>query len=154
VRRECTLGNETAGSAQPWPHTVTPSKGVSFTEVCRLAARLPKVTESTSYGTPALKVSGKLFARLKEDGETLVLKMDFVNRDLLIHSQPEFYFITDHYRDYEWMLVRLSRVPKKDLRDLLEDAWRLAAPRRLRAAHDADAAGGGAARRPTRRSSR
>jgi hypothetical protein len=117
---------------------VNAHKGISFAEVCRLASALPGVSESTSYGTPALKVKGKLFARLKEDAETLVLKMDFVNRDLLIHSQPDLYFITDHYRDYEWMLVRLARVSKSEFQELLVDAWRLAAPRTLRAAYDAN----------------
>ena len=88
------------------------------------------MTVSTSYGTAALKVNGKLFARLKEDGETLVLKMDFVNRDLLLSAEPDLFFLTNHYLNYPWILVRLTKVRMKRLEELLEDAWRLTAPRR------------------------
>ena len=104
--------------------------GVSFAEVSSFARTLPGVVESTSYGTPALKVKGKLFARLKEDGETLVLRMDFLNRDLLLQAEPDHFFLTDHYVNYPWNLVRLTRVTRKRMRELVEDAARLAAPRR------------------------
>ena len=107
------------------------SPGVSFPEVSKLGRALRGVTESTSYGTPALKVGGKLFARLKEDGETLVLRMDFVNRDLLLRAEPDLFFLTDHYLNYPWILLRLTRVTSKRLAELLEDAWRLVAPRPL-----------------------
>lgn len=106
------------------------SAGVSFTEVSKLGRALCGVTESTSYGTPALKVDGKLLARLKEDGETLVLRMDFVNRDLLLRAEPDLFFLTDHYLNYPSILLRLTRVTPTRLAELLEDAWRLVAPRR------------------------
>lgn len=101
------------------------SRGVSFSEVSKLGRALPGVTESTSYGTPALKVEGKLLARLKEDGETLVLRMDFVNRDLLLRAEPDLFFLTDHYLNYPSILLRLKVVTKKRMAELLEDAWRL-----------------------------
>jgi hypothetical protein len=104
---------------------------VSFPEVSQLAKALPGVIESTSYGTPALKVDGKLLARLKEDGETLVLRMDFVNRDLLLRAEPDLFFLTDHYLNYPSILLRLKEVTRKRMAELLEDAWRLVAPRRL-----------------------
>lgn len=91
---------------------------------------MPGVTESTSYGTPALKVDGKLLVRLKEDGETLVLRMDFVNRDLLLRAEPDLFFLTDHYLNYPSILLRLPRVTPARLAELLEDAWRLVAPHR------------------------
>jgi len=105
-------------------------RGLSFPEVSELAKALPGVIESTSYGTPALKVDGKLLARLKEDGETLVLRMDFVNRDLLLRAEPDLFFLTDHYLNYPSILLRLKEVTRKRMAELLEDAWRLVAPRR------------------------
>ena len=105
-------------------------RGVSFPEVSELAKALSGVIESTSYGTPALKVDGKLLARLKEDGETLVLRMDFVNRDLLLRAEPDLFFLTDHYLNYPSILLRLKEVTRKRMAELLEDAWRLVAPRR------------------------
>jgi hypothetical protein len=99
------------------------SRGVSFREVSRLGRALPGVIESTSYGTPALKVDGKLLVRLKEDGETLVLRMDFVNRDLLLRAEPDLFFLTDHYLNYTSILLRLTHVTEPRLKELLEDAW-------------------------------
>lgn len=103
-----------------------------FAAVCALAAELPGVEETTSYGTPALKVKGKLFARLREDGETLVLRTTPEDRDFLLQKWPKVFFLTDHYRDYPWILVRLTAIRRAHLAELLEDAWARVAPLRLR----------------------
>jgi hypothetical protein len=106
---------------------------VTWESVLRMALDLPGVEEGTSYSTPALRVKGKFFARLWEDGETLVLKVGFDARDILLQSQPDVFFVTDHYAGYPAILVRLPRVDPEQLRDLLEEAWRLNAPKRLAA---------------------
>jgi hypothetical protein len=82
--------------------------------------------ESTSYGTPALKVNGKLIARLREDGDSLVVGTTFEEREEMMAADPDTYYITDHYLKYPWVLVRLSRAHPDALRDLLRRAWRLA----------------------------
>lgn len=110
---------------------------VTYDTVRDLARHLSDVEEGTSYGTPALKVRGKLFARLKEDGETLVLRTDAFERTHLMHEDPEAFFITDHYREYPWVLVRIGAVSKEQLRALLEGAWRRVAPKKLVASYDA-----------------
>jgi hypothetical protein len=108
-------------------------KGLSFDDVCRLALTMPGTARSTSYGTPSLKVDGKFLGRIKEDGETMVLRMDIVSRDLVIKAQPKLFFITDHYRGYPAVLIRLGEVRENEMRELLDDAWRLtASPKRLR----------------------
>jgi hypothetical protein len=104
---------------------------VSFDAVRKLALALPGVEEGSSYGTPALKVRGKLFVRLKEDGETIVLKADFELRDLLMQTDRETFYITDHYRNYPYVLVRLASVDPGALPGLLEQAWRATAPKAL-----------------------
>lgn len=113
-----------------------PIAPVTFETVRQLALALPEVEEGTSYGTPAFKVKGKLIARLREDGDSLVVKIDFLKRDILINAEPETFYLTDHYRNYPWILVRLSQVRRDVLRDLLEQAWRLEAPQRLVKAYD------------------
>lgn len=96
-----------------------------------MALDFPNVEEGTSYRTPALKVKGKLFARLREDPDSLVLRMPFVQREELMAADPETYYITDHYRDYPWILVRLSKLHPDALHELLLIAYRTAsAPRR------------------------
>lgn len=112
-------------------------RGVSFETVREMALALPGVEEGPCYGTPAFRVKGRFLARLREDGETLVIKLDFDTREMLMAADPEAFFITDHYRGYPSILVRLPAVEADVLRGLLEDSWRRFAPKRLVAAYDA-----------------
>jgi hypothetical protein len=100
---------------------------VTFETVRQMALALDNVQEGTSYGTPAFKVGGALFARLHQSLDSLVLRTDFEQRKELIAADPDTYYITDHYLNYEWVLVRLSRVHPDAMRDLVRMAWRLAA---------------------------
>ena len=108
----------------------------TYDTVRELALLLPGVAERTSYGTPALKVRGALFVRLKEDGESIVLRSDAFDREHLMATSPDIFFITDHYRDYPWVLVRFALTTRAQLRELLEDAWRRVAPKALIAVYD------------------
>jgi hypothetical protein len=116
-------------SKSPKTKLAKQGRGVANTpagfEVVRRIA-LEKVEEGTSYGTPAFKVSGELFVRMHQDGESLVVRTDFEQREELMVADPETYYITDHYLNYEWILIRLSRVQPDALRDLIRMAWRLA----------------------------
>jgi hypothetical protein len=122
------------------------SRGLGFDDARTIALALDGVTEGTSYGTPALKVGGKLLARLREDGETLVVPMDLDAREVLLRSDPETFYITDHYAPHPWVLVRLPRVARGTLAALLEEAWRTVAPRRVREGAAAKAMKAGPAR--------
>jgi len=104
---------------------------VSFDDVRELALDLPEAEESTSYGTPAFKVRRKLFARLREEGDVLVVKVDRDERATLIESEPDVYFFTPHYENYGFVLVRLDAVERGELGEILTESWRLAAPKRL-----------------------
>jgi len=105
---------------------------VTFDTVRKIALALENVEESTSYGTPAFKVRGALVARLHQDGCSLVVRMGFEERAELMAADPDTYYITDHYLNYPWVLVRLSRVRPDALRDLLGGARRLAAAEQRR----------------------
>ncbi len=94
--------------------------------VRQLALALPKAEERPSYGTPGFFVCKKIFARLLPDEDLVVLKIDFDRRDVLMKSDPKSYFITDHYRNYPMMIVRLSSVDRPELKELLENAWQFA----------------------------
>ena len=109
-----------------WRPNVRKSSRVSYETIRRMAMTFPDVEEGTSYGTAALKVKGKLFVRLRPELDSIVLKMPFDRREELMAADPETYYITEHYREYEWILVRLSKVRAEALRDLLLGAWRFA----------------------------
>jgi hypothetical protein len=99
---------------------------MTFDDVKRIALKFPHVEVGTSYGTAALKVKKKFFVRLKEDGDSLVIGMPFEQREALMAEDPGTYYITDHYLNYEYVLVRLSKVSEEALRDLLKGAYRTA----------------------------
>ena len=93
---------------------------MTWAEVLALAARFPGVEESTSYGTPALKVRGKLMGRLRTDPDALVLRVaDMGEREALLQGEPAAFFTTPHYDGYPMVLVRLDVV---DAAQLAEDA--------------------------------
>ena len=82
-------------------------------------------------------MSRKLFARLHQNGEDLVVRVDFDERELRMRAKPKIFHITDHYANHEMMLVRLSAVAEGDLKELLEGSWRRCASKRLLARLDA-----------------
>jgi hypothetical protein len=107
---------------------------VTYDDVRDLGLTLPGVEESTSYGTPSLKVGGKrgkMMVRLKEDGETLVVRCSRDERELLIDSDPDAFFLTDHYRDHDYVLVRLPAADRDLLDERLTEAWSMVAPAKL-----------------------
>jgi hypothetical protein len=106
-------------------------RGVTWQELCELGLKLSGVVQGTSYGTPALHVRKALLVRLKEDGQTAVVRVDPMDREILLQADPDAFFLTEHYVGYPWILVRLARVPKRVLVELLEQAWRRVAPKRL-----------------------
>jgi len=114
------------------------SQAITWDTVRDLVNSLPRSEEGTSYGTPAFKVAGKLFVRLHDSGHSIVVRIEMTERATRIQSDPDACYITDHYRAYPWMLVRLSAVRLDDLADLLEGAWRLRAPKRLLGEYDAE----------------
>jgi hypothetical protein len=112
--------------------------GAEYRRVCELARKLPGVEESSSYGTPALKVKGRFLCRLRSEAEgALAIRCDFLERQMLLQADPGVFFVTDHYLDYPMILVRLDRVRLSALPDLIERAWRMVASPKLIAEHDA-----------------
>jgi len=100
----------------------------SFKNVEAIGRTLPDVEVTTSWGQPTLKVRGRMFvciaANKSAEPNTLVVMMDFADRDALIEDDPATYYLKDHYLDYPCVLVRLSRVHPDALRDLVTGAHR------------------------------
>lgn len=106
-----------------------------LSDVLEIGLSLPGVVESTSYGTPSLKLEGKrgkMIARLREDGETLVVRCPIPEREMLVEAEPDVFTVTDHYRDYDYVLIRLAAADRDLLDERLTEAWALVAPPKLR----------------------
>jgi hypothetical protein len=105
-----------------------PKKQVDFDTVRKIGLALPGVEESTTYGSPALRVRGKLLACIAinkaAEPNSLVVRVDFDQRAELLETDPQTYYMKDHYVHYPSVLVRLSRIQPDALKDLLLIAWR------------------------------
>ena len=109
----------------------------TWEDVVEIGTGFPGVETSTSYGTPALKVKGKLMCRLRTDPDALAVRvLDLADAAALLQGSPEVFFTTPHYDGYPYVLVRLEAVDRVQLAELLEDAWRIRAAKRLVAEYE------------------
>lgn len=101
-----------------------------FETVRTVGLTLPDVEATRKYdGSPVLKVGGCFMAGLathrSAEPETLVVRVGFEERGWLLEDAPGTYYLTDYYRSYPVVLVRLSRIDPDALHDLLSVSWRL-----------------------------
>lgn len=119
---------------EPAPLKFTPQGELAdaYQRLVDIAKQLPGVEESRSYGTPALKVKGKLLGRLRSEAEGgFAMRCDFVDRQMLMQADPDVFYVTDHYVDYPMVLVDLRKVRWDAVPHLVEQAWRMVAPVKL-----------------------
>jgi hypothetical protein len=114
-----------------------PRNKIDFDTVRKIGLALPDVEQSTTYRSPALKVRGKLLACIaihkSAEPDSLAVSIDFDRRAELLAEAPDVYYLTDHYVNYPFVLVRLSRIHRDALRDLLGQAWRIVTAKTKRA---------------------
>ena len=110
-------------------------KRSGFDAAIAIGRTLPDVEVTTTWGAPTLKVRGKMLACVainkSAEPNSMVVRMDTAQRDVLIEEDPATYYLTDHYVDYPCVLVRMSRVSTDALRDLLQGALRFVSTPRL-----------------------
>ena len=104
----------------------------SFRRVVQAGLTLPGVTLATRYdGSPVLRLAGCFMAapasHPSAEPDSLVIRADPEERALWLEEAPDVYYLTDFYRRYPLVLVRLTRVAPSALRDLLASSWRLTA---------------------------
>jgi hypothetical protein len=103
---------------------------LDFDIVREMALTLPDVKESTGRGATSLKVCGRLLTcpaiHKSAEPHSLVVNVGFDQRAKLIATDPEVFYVTDHYQNYPSVLVRISRIRRDALRDLLGLAWQFA----------------------------
>lgn len=105
-------------------------------DVRRIALSLPDTTEKVAWNMPTFRVAGKMFATLPEDETSIAVRCPKEERDELALAEPEKFWIADHEAMFAWVRVRLAALEDEgELRDILADSWRQAAPPRLLEAH-------------------
>ena len=113
----------------------TPTRARSFDTVKQVGLSFAGVEAVTKYdGSPVLKLGGSFVAGLathrSAEPDSIVVRVGIEDRAWLLEDAPETYYLTDYYRPYPIVLVRLSRVDRDALRDLLSVSCRLAAAKR------------------------
>lgn len=108
---------------------------VDWETIREIALSYPEAKEVPGE-RPQFRVRGKLFAWMSRprDGGTLAVRVDRDEKQLLLDGRSEIYFETPHYNGYPAVLVRLDRIDRDELAEMLEDSWLIQAPKRLSAA--------------------
>ncbi|MFG2193768.1 MmcQ/YjbR family DNA-binding protein [Streptomyces sp. NPDC048639] len=117
--------------------------GTTAEDVRRIALALPETAEKLAWGMPTFRVKGKIFASLADDDASMGVKCPIGDREELIASEPEKFFLRPgHDENYAWLRVRLTALDDEDeLAAILLDAWRQAAPRKLAEAYAGEGEG-------------
>jgi hypothetical protein len=101
-------------------------------EMRAIILAFPGTEEGMSYGSPAFKVNGKFFTRLRrEDASVVLVDVSFDEREMLIAAEPETFHLTPHYKDYPSVLARIESLHPGSFRNFLERRWRKIAPKKL-----------------------
>ena len=110
-----------------------------YEEIRTIALSFPNVSEHEVFGTPTLRVGKRFFVCIaKIDPNTLCVKvLNPLERDYLLATQPDIYYLTDHYANFEAVLVRMALITRDELFNLLENSWLSLATKKAAAAYKA-----------------
>jgi len=106
---------------------------MTFTDLTALLLSWDLVEPATTYGTPSFKVRGTLLTRLKEDGDSILIKgVPPEERTMLCEAEPDLYYFTDHYRNHPMVLLRLSQADPVTVSAMLQRTYRALLPKKRR----------------------
>jgi len=104
-----------------------PGPTVTFDIVRTIGAALPDVKDASGSRGAALTLKGKLMAckaiHNSAEPNTLMVRVGLKRREALLKENPEAYYLTEHYEPYPAILVRLSRIKRTPLKELLTESW-------------------------------
>ena len=106
---------------------------VTWEDVRRIALALPGAYEHASHGgQPSFRTKPRMFAWIRDEPEALVVWVESEeDKHALIASEPKKFSTTPHYDGYPMVLVDMKAVGVKEATELITEAWRLRAPKKL-----------------------
>ena len=114
---------------------------VTKAQVKQIALSFPGAVEKPSHGRPAYFIHKTFFTRLRPEDNSVVMRVGSIEqRDMMLELDPQTYFITDHYKDWPVILVRIAEITPTELKTMLERRWRQIAPKKLLREVDGEAA--------------
>jgi len=84
---------------------------------------LPGTEPSTSYGKPAVRVRGKAFLFPGRERGSFAVMAPFEEKELLMETDPETFWESDHYRGYPAVLVRFGSPDRERIENVIRRAW-------------------------------
>ncbi|KJK56938.1 MmcQ/YjbR family DNA-binding protein [Saccharothrix sp. ST-888] len=115
---------------------------VTFDQFLTMGLALPHTTERLTWETQVtLRVGEKIFAMGDPDAGSVCVKASKEDQVELLAADPATYAVAPYVGRHGWVLVSLATVASDELRDLMTEAWRSTAPKRL--VKEFEAAGGG-----------
>lgn len=103
----------------------------------RLALSFPEAREQETWDHPTFRVRDRMFMAMAADGRSVTVKATREAQAALVGSEPETFSIPAYVGHHGWVAVALHRVDPDELAELVEEAWRMTAPKRLVRAYDA-----------------
>ncbi|MFC4495781.1 MmcQ/YjbR family DNA-binding protein [Streptomyces ovatisporus] len=101
-------------------------------DVRRIALSLPETVEKEAWSMPTFRVAGKMFVTVPDDETSFAVRCPRHERTELIAAEPEKFWVPPHEAGTPWVRVRIAALDDRDeLRDILVDSWKQAAPARL-----------------------
>ncbi|MFE4175796.1 MmcQ/YjbR family DNA-binding protein [Streptomyces sp. NPDC056909] len=111
---------------------MVPVTTIDAEDVRRIALALPETVEKEAWSMPTFRVAGKMFITVPDDETSFAVRCPRDERTELIAAEPEKFWVPPHEASSAWVRVRLRALDDLDeLRDILVDSWKQAAPGRL-----------------------
>jgi hypothetical protein len=110
---------------------------ITADELRRVLLALPEAEERETWGHPTFRIRDKMFAALSDDGRQASVKATRQEQAALVAAAPETFGVPAYVGRHGWVSIRLATVDPTELGELVVEAWRQTAPRRLVAAYDA-----------------
>ena len=86
----------------------------------KIALAFPGTEEVLWFNKPAVFLHGQFLTKVHDKEEAMTLRVSSMEmRDMMLEAEPELFYITDHYRNFPFVLARLSALTPKILKEIL-----------------------------------
>jgi len=86
----------------------------------KIALAIPGTVEVLWFRKPAVFLHDQFLTKVHDKEEAMTLRVSSMEmRDMMLEAEPELFYITDHYRNFPFVLARLSALTPKTLKEIL-----------------------------------
>jgi len=110
--------------------------GIRAATLRTFALGMPEAQERETWETATFRVRGKIFFMYSEHERHAWIKSTSDEQLALVAMDPDAFFVPPYVGPSGWIGVVLSKADGGEVRELVTEAWRMTAPKRLVAAFD------------------